>query len=334
MRSVLFLALAVTGLRCANPAAEDEQLCFGDDLVEARCAWVPPGVRVERSETEVATGWLDLPPGEATFVFRADTRLEIGSVEVDGEILFRYPDGGVEQRLGARPFGDPTTLRVPASETLRVFLTAPESPHLGLTWDRFVRDAPGEELALHFVDLVGVSEERIDAVVAEVDAILPIRISHRLERPPRSFIERAEETRFSSEVVRPIGAREGAELTVHLVGEIETFVAGRTVSTPVAPFDHEASLRIDPELAGDRFGRILAHEIGHALGLFHLSEASGVQLEGLADTPTCLRDVDGDGRVGAADCPEAARNLMFWTEGGTELTPMQREVIRRSPLLR
>jgi len=85
------------------------------------------------------------------------------------------------------------------------------------------------------------------------------------------------------------------------------------------------------------FGRTLAHEIAHYLGLFHTSEADGRVLDNLADTPACLPDQDalGDG-LDRLDCVDhGADNLMFWAKAtGTTLTPLQREVLAGSPLLR
>ncbi len=61
--------------------------------------------------------------------------------------------------------------------------------------------------------------------------------------------------------------------------------------------------------------KILAHEIGHYLGLFHTSEQTGGWHDPLGDTPECTaaNDSDGDGRVVASECRgRGAENLMFW----------------------
>ncbi len=94
----------------------------------------------------------------------------------------------------------------------------------------------------------------------------------------------------------------------------------------------------DPEVPEDiDLGRVLAHEVGHFLGLFHTSEAEGLLLEPLPDTPACRldRDADGDGELGVGECEGAgADNVMFWAAGGEITTPDQHEVLRRAFVLR
>ncbi len=62
--------------------------------------------------------------------------------------------------------------------------------------------------------------------------------------------------------------------------------------------------------------KILAHEIGHYLGLFHTTERDGSAIPTLADTPKCTpeNDTDDDGAVSGPECRGlGAESLMFWT---------------------
>lgn len=89
-------------------------------------------------------------------------------------------------------------------------------------------------------------------------------------------------------------------------------------------------------LSGLDPGRVLAHELAHHLGLFHLTEFDGTVFEPLSDTPEC-EDADDDGTVTVAECEGmGADNLMFWSAEaeGTTLTEAQRAVLRRAPILR
>ncbi|MET0386073.1 MAG: hypothetical protein ABW321_08955 [Polyangiales bacterium] len=89
--------------------------------------------------------------------------------------------------------------------------------------------------------------------------------------------------------------------------------------------------------APEALGRTLAHELGHALGLFHTIELDGTVTDPLPDTPACpiTRDLDRSGSLDADECAaHGGDNLMFPTsDAGTQLTAQQREVLRAALLL-
>lgn len=102
-----------------------------------------------------------------------------------------------------------------------------------------------------------------------------------------------------------------------------------------------AFLRLNGTLvprSADEVGQVLAHEIGHFLGLLHTttfspSPANPTETldDGLADTPRCnvLVDANGDGVVGLGDgCPDEG-NLMFYQTASQQLlTPQQADVLQ------
>jgi hypothetical protein len=80
-------------------------------------------------------------------------------------------------------------------------------------------------------------------------------------------------------------------------------------------------------------GKIMAHEGGHFLGLYHTSEKDGSQYDPLDDTPKCTDD-GGDGTLNTDDCQGAgADNVMWWTltQVDATLSGDQSWVVLRNP---
>jgi hypothetical protein len=104
----------------------------------------------------------------------------------------------------------------------------------------------------------------------------------------------------------------------------------------------------------DRTAYILAHEIGHYLGLYHTTESDGASFDPLRDTPQCAcRQCSAtpqscgtaNAQVGVDRCLSRATgstcrggdDLMFWqfsrTSSRGALSPEQGEVMRANPLV-
>jgi hypothetical protein len=83
---------------------------------------------------------------------------------------------------------------------------------------------------------------------------------------------------------------------------------------------------------------LLAHEIGHFLGLFHTSESDGSSFEPLSDTPSCpaSRDVNGDGLLDPFECAGfGAENVMFWgvLSADASFSSSQQAILRGAAVL-
>ncbi len=82
---------------------------------------------------------------------------------------------------------------------------------------------------------------------------------------------------------------------------------------------------------------VMAHELGHFLGLFHTTELDGTVFDPLPTTPSCPpeNDTDGDGLLLPEECDGLdGDNLMFWAGAGRRLVPEQRALVRSAFVLR
>ena len=106
---------------------------------------------------------------------------------------------------------------------------------------------------------------------------------------------------------------------------------------------HATSSTLNSQILGET----VAHEMGHWLGLFHTTEATGAYFDPLSDTAQCPSSLDGDndGKVYAEECDGyGADNLMFWTTWSTSsqaagktqenLSTEQQYILKYSPIAR
>jgi hypothetical protein len=126
-------------------------------------------------------------------------------------------------------------------------------------------------------------------------------------------------TSMSSELALLAGAMvDGEALNLFVVDALPFGVAGWSLGTPGPPLpDTYYSGVVAASAEGNQLGRVLAHEIGHYLGLSHVVN---VGVSG-AEYPDPLDDTEpGSGNLMAGE--------------GVRLTPDQAFVLERSPLLR
>jgi len=112
-------------------------------------------------------------------------------------------------------------------------------------------------------------------------------------------------------------------------------VAETSASGVVVTVDAHRS--VEGDLDTTAMQSVIAHELGHQLGLWHTSERSGTAHDPLDDTSECTdeHDSDGDGTMDASECPDGL-NLLFWEatpERQVHLTADQIYLLQRSPAL-
>jgi hypothetical protein len=104
------------------------------------------------------------------------------------------------------------------------------------------------------------------------------------------------------------------------------------------------------DLAGcgaDFTAYVAAHEAGHFLGLYHVTEQGGALFDPVKDTPTCALSTCAPGKtdVGVSDCTKypatacgGGDNLMFWLISRAlstgNLSPQQSSILRANALVR
>ena len=361
-------------LACGPPDPPGAIECIGDPpAVTARFARPE---RVERELLDATlepgrTGVFDLvtPAGGALFILRASCGVGLTPWELlspSGEPLFAGvgdsdpPPGETTNPIdtGARPL----TVWIPngafdasAGGTYRLSLRASHRSRIEMT--RVVPDGDAGQLhlAIHYVGGRGYEPtgERgppeIERALDELDLLFaPAGISVGTVEQRRADDETLD--RFAVVEGGVEGARQlfrsatgdgRAALHIFFVRSLDGGLLGFAGGVP-GPAGLNGSEGSGVVIAADVVGggaamrRLLAHEIGHFLGLFHTTEPNGARVEALADTPFCgaEHDVDGNGLVDGTECQDlGADNLMFWAPQGTAITAQQRAVLARAPLL-
>ncbi len=151
-----------------------------------------------------------------------------------------------------------------------------------------------------------------------------------------------------NDLLRTVDSENQRTVTFFFVEEIVDLASGGTTvlglsgGPPGVPATNGTSKSgvivsaVDFDSAPEDIGKIMAHEGGHFLGLYHTTEKDGARNDILDDTPTCpaSADTSGNGTLSVAECAgKGGENVMFWTltEGTATFSGDQGWVLRRNP---
>ena len=270
-------------------------------------------------------------------------------------------------------FSLPTSERplVPGRYTVQI-TTPVEAPHVWVLFRRGTKSASGTiDLNLNFMPGCGLEP---DDEAAGADMITSIESVLRPAGLSLGSVQRFTLGKTDPALLRPWVSDEATLSTVRALssdrppglditfvralddgpdGEYVGHTLGIAGGLPGAPTFHGTSgsgivAAVGPLINGDRvdggaLGFMLAHEIGHSLGLLHTTESTGNTHDVIADTAECpaSADTDGDGKVLGAECSDFdAGNVMFWNirqfirrQVTPALSPTQADIALRSPLV-
>jgi hypothetical protein len=364
MRAALLLALVAGGCQ-ERPASDGSSL-------EGPLGWQAEARRAgEALDERLFPGSEELPADTAsvTLLAAGEGELALAVTDRDGRTLVdaRDPEGSPNRMLHGHALA---VAMLPSASASLPLVPAYRVAPVGagtVTVSAWVKRASGGRQHLPLaVIVVGavVDDDHLDRALGEVGRIWraagveiddPARLRQDTGDLARVEIDPAlgSDSPMLGQALALSSAAPAGALTLVVVGDVSLAGPGYQLwalsgGIPVPPVQGTSRsgvvvsavlVRHDPVWAG----QVMAHEIGHALGLYHTTEpdltAEGVAVhDQLGDTPDCPAAVPGDDRtLTAAACePFDAANLMFWAtaRGATTLTEAQGDIARRSALTR
>jgi hypothetical protein len=319
---------AASSLTFEVPPAVESFLVFADDKDDLRVALT----RLEAPDGAVLVDYAS----PDTALMRAYDYLGTGTAQVPGTDNSKAKVSAGSYKLSVRTYEKRFDVMNPVAGSIdHVAVIARRSRQKGGLLDLDLHFAPGTAITA----ATARASPYVSELLAELQSLYRSLAGVGIGEVRAFDLTAAEDTVATADAARAVREKHsqagprGLSVSVFIVKSM-TFgfeaVAGGIPGVPGLAKRPSSGIVAQAKSSGKTMGRLLAHELGHYLGLFHTTESGAAVVDKIEDTPSCPPGT----QIG--DCPDHA-NLMFPyylnTADPLTLSAGQAAVLRGSPFL-